>query len=137
MGRVAAALSALSIGLGSAGCNSEPKVTPGVELTDPNLNRELNCARDAFQTIYSHNPLETNRWAKENCPGFDEDIERLRVTKDPLAELVERRKEISARAGVASNIETWRAPVSASEPEMFVTVNPEAVQAARKLGRVK
>lgn len=137
MGKLSATLSALAIGTALGGCDSEPRVEAGIELTDPILNRELTCTREKFYRVAFYNPLGGGSWAAEHCPGFEADVERLRKTEHPLAEIVEVRREVLSKAGVAGNSETWVAPASGDETEMVITVDPLSVQAARKAGKAK
>lgn len=138
MSKLAAAFSVLAIGGAMEGCgDAEPNVDKGVQLADQDSNRKLACAREMFQAVGFHNPLALNRWAGQNCPGFANDVERLRAMEHPLAEIAETRKEILANAGVDPSIERWIVRVAKDPDEMVVIVDPDAVEAAKKLGKVK
>lgn len=132
----ASTLSVLAIGA-TEGCESTPVIEHGVTLTDPELDRELRCTREQFQNVAFYSKMNFHGWADENCPGFDAKAEELIKTENPLSELVETRKQILAKAGIDPMIETWLAPASVQESEMYVMLDPAAVAEARCKNRIK
>ena len=132
----ASTLSVLAIGA-TEGCESTPVIEHGVTLTDPELDRQLRCTREQFQNVAFYSKINFHGWADENCPGFDDKAEELIKMENPLSELVEIRKPILVKAGIDPMIETWLAPASVHESEMYVMLDPASVAEARCKNRIK
>lgn len=130
-------LAVLGFGTTRACAPATPEVTPRVELVDPELNRALTCARELFQDTAFYSRLGASDWAEEHCPGYEDDLEKLQETKDPLEEIVQIRRKILTQAGVDENIERWVQPASSHYTEIYVLVDDDAVNRGREMGRVK
>lgn len=137
MDKIANVLSRLALVGAVAGCEPEPLVQPSIELVSPELNRELTCLRERFQAVGIPNPLESYTWARKYCPEFDAEVKKSMEMGNPFKSILELRKDVLRRAGIASDIVSWIVPKDTDKTKVEETATPNRVQRARKEKRIR